>query len=226
MVVVFAYDFAHRKTQDVLFRCKVENIPVDAVVAAPFVPIHAPASTLRTQVRGGGLLHPRDVCEALGFPYHVRPHAECTGLLARVGAEVGIVSGARILPPSVVGSFETGIVNLHPGPLPEARGLNALLWCIHENLEPFVTAHLIDDRVDAGRLLLRRRLSIQRDDTIMDLTHRAYTMQLDLLRGAYDAAASGAWEPLGAGPHRGRMDAQTEAETLRRLPAWLEAWAA
>jgi len=224
MAVVLAYDFPHRKTQDVLFRCKVDGIPVEAVVAAPFVRLDVPSSTLRTKVRDGGLVHPRDVCDALGYPYHVVPHADCGSLLDALGPEVGIIAGARVVPASVVEAFGTGVINLHPGPLPEARGLDALLWCIHEDLEPFVTAHLIDERVDAGRSLLRRRMRVHPDDTLFDLTHRAYTMQLEMLRPAFDAAQADEAVPLGRGPYRGKMGPVEEAETLERLPAWLEGW--
>lgn len=224
MVVVFAYDFAHQKSQDILFRCKVEGIPVEAVLAAPFVRLDLPAPTLRTKVRGGAPMHPRDVCAALKIPYHVRPHADCGDILEIIDASFGIVAGARVLPAPIIRGFDAGIINFHPGPLPEARGLDALLWCIHEGLEPFVTTHLIDERVDAGRLLLKRRMDVYRDDTLFDLSNRAYAMQLEMLKPTLTAAEAGEATPLGKGPYRGKMSPRKEAETLERLPAWLETW--
>ena len=48
-----------------------------------------------------------------------------------------------------------GIINFHPGLIPEARGLDTPQWCIYDGIPLGVTSHFIDSKVDAGRIIER-----------------------------------------------------------------------
>ena len=225
-LAVFAYNFPHRKTQDILLRLFLEGIPVRLVVAADPVALNIPPSSIRTKVRDGALLHPRQVAQRIGAEYVVAPHnsPEACALLRDRGIEVGVISGARILKPPVIDACAGRIINYHPGLIPEARGLDALLWSIHGNLPLGVTAHLIDRHVDAGCILARWPIPVQADDTLMDLSQRLYDRQLEMVRASVEAALAGRGEPVDPGtPYNRKMPPELEQAVLRKLPDYVRA---
>ena len=187
-VVVFGYNFVHKKTQDFLFRMFAEGIPIRSVIAADPVKLNIPASSIRSKIRHTGVMHPRDVASAIGADYVVMPHRgeEIVEYLGGLRPEIGVIAGARILRAPVIDSFSKGVVNFHPGLIPEARGLDALYWGIVDQVPLAVTSHLIDSRVDAGDLLEVRKLPLFRDDTLFDLSERLYETQLDMLGEAIE----------------------------------------
>lgn len=224
-VVVFAYDFPHRKTQDVLLRLFLDGVRVDAVLAAPRVALSIPAPSVRTKVRGAQALHPRDVAARLGADYVVLAHdgPEIGRVLAERAPSLGVIGGARILPREVIEAFAVGVLNLHPGLIPEVRGLDALLWAVRGDHPLGVTAHLVDERVDAGAVLATETIRVAQDDTPFDLSEKLYHAQLGLLRPALERAVSG--ERLDVTyeghPYNRKMPAELEAETLAALPGYL-----
>ncbi len=232
-LVVFAYNFPHKKTQDVLLRLWLESYPVAAVLACDPVELNIPAPTVRTKLRHAALVHPKVVAERVGAPYHVVPHnaPEAVALLEALRPDLGVIAGARILQKPVINAFRIGIINFHPGLIPEARGLDAMLWSIHRNLPLGVTAHLVDHRVDAGSILLRQRIAIQAGDTALDLSNRLYEAQLDLLKPAIAAAvqSAGKREALMAvdpnSAHNKKMPGELEQATLRAIPDYVRRFA-
>ncbi len=225
-VVVLAYNFPHRKTQDFLFRLFAEGVSVGHVLAADPVKLNVAPSSIRSKLRHGALIEPAKVAKAIGAHYHVVPHQgnQINDLLDAIKPTIGVISGARILKRPVIDRFSTGIINFHPGLIPEVRGLDALFWSIRKDVPPGVTSHLIDHRVDAGRLLERREIALFRDDTIFDLSERLYETQMDMLVTAIERARTGEWEEINyeSTAYNRKMPAEREAEIVELLPAYLE----
>ncbi|MES2523523.1 MAG: formyltransferase family protein [Gemmatimonadota bacterium] len=184
--IVFAYDFPHKKTQDFILALVANGHRPSAVIAAPFQSLPVPPPALRVKARHIGLLEPSALCAALGIEYLRMAHdsTECLLHLDVLAPQVGVVAGARILPSDVLERFPHGVINLHPGLLPVARGLDALQWSLYRGLPLGVTAHLIDARVDAGWLLASCIVDELPDDTLVDLSLRLYEKQLEMLRDA------------------------------------------
>ena len=67
--------------------------------------------------------------------------------------KTAIISGARIIKRDVIKLFANGIVNFHPGMIPETSGLDSFHHSIAQNCSMGVTVHLIDHRVDAGKFI-------------------------------------------------------------------------
>jgi hypothetical protein len=188
--VVFAYDFPHKKGQDIILRLTALGCTPRAVLAAPRVELGVPKSAMRVKPRHADLVDPEELCRGLGIDYQVVEHASetCLLMLDQLDTEIGVVAGARILPPAVIERFRRGIINLHPGLLPQVRGLDALQWAIMRDQPLGVTAHLIDKRVDAGWILERREIAEYADDTLVDLSLRLYETQLAMLKPALERA--------------------------------------
>lgn len=225
-VVVLAYNFPHRKTQDFLFRLFAEGIRVEHVLAADPVKLNVPPSSIRSKLRHGALIDPEKVAKAIGANYHVVPHQgdRISTLLDEIKPTIGVISGARILKRPVIDRFSTGIINFHPGLIPEVRGLDAFFWSICKDVPLGVTSHLIDHRVDAGRILERREIPLGTEDTIFDLSERLYETQIEMLVTAIGRARAGEWEQINyeSTEYNRKMPAELEAEIVELLPAYLE----
>lgn len=182
-VYVLGYDFPHQKTCDVILSLELNHVPVAGVIAAPWRELNLPQPSVRSGVRASAQLHPRDLCERLGIRYTCVEHkAEELKHLGIVSQEaLGVIGGARIIGRDVIDLFQLGIINMHPGILPYARGLDALLWSIIENIPIGVTAHLIDERVDAGKVLIRDYVQVQEDDSVFDLSAKLYSLSIHML---------------------------------------------
>lgn len=142
-LVVFAYNFPHKKTQDVLVQLYLHGYRKVVVLAQDYEPLKVSGPAIRTKIRHRALLPPPAVAQSLGYAFHVVHHnsPEAVALLREFGPELGVIAGARILKKEVIVAFSIGIINLHPGLIPEARGLDALLWSILKDVPPGTTAH-------------------------------------------------------------------------------------
>lgn len=219
---VFAYNWPHKKTQDILLRLWVEEVDVACVVAMDPVPLNIPPSSKRVKPQHVDLVHPRRVAERMSVPYHEVQHntSECAEILRDAGVNLGVIAGARILKGPVLDAPTRGILNLHPGLIPEVRGLDALKWAIYEDQPLGVTAHLIDERVDAGRIVLRREIELRPDDTWIDLSLRLYETELNVLPDAIRVLQEGGDEELevvGRSKKHSKMPEELEAELDEKL---------
>ena len=150
-IAVFAYNFPHRKTQEFLFRLYLEGYDVQLVLAADPVKLNIAKSTVRVKPHFSALVEPSRICERLGWRYEAVDHNSdyCAELIKSAKVDIGVIAGARILKEPVISAPWIGIINFHPGLIPEVRGLDALQWAILQDKPIGVTAHLIDRSIDA-----------------------------------------------------------------------------
>ncbi len=203
-MILFSYNFPHQKTQDFLFYCNHYGYEVSLVVAADFKDLGLPKKRIRSSLRTIGLLHPQEICSSLGIDYLVMDHgdSELPKVLESLNPSVGLVSGARILKSSVIQPFAKGIVNFHPGLIPEARGLDTPQWCIYDNIPFGVTSHFIDSKVDAGLIIEKMSLPEYPDDTLVDISVRLYQGQLEMFQSTMDKALNDKLESFSPVPQK------------------------
>jgi amino acid adenylation domain-containing protein len=83
------------------------------------------------------------------------------------------IHNLRILPPEVLALPARMAVNYHDALLPRYAGLHATSWAIfHGERVHGITWHLMTGAVDAGEILLQRRLPLEPDDTAWTLNAR------------------------------------------------------
>ena len=88
--------------------------------------------------------------------YFVRSHndEETLELIERLGIDCLFNAGTpRKLNARVIRSVEHGIVNIHPGLLPEYRGCSCVEWAILQNDKVGNTAHFMDEGYDTGPII-------------------------------------------------------------------------
>lgn len=184
-LVVFAYDFPHKKTYEGLLRLHLAGIPIALVIGAPFVQLHIRESAIRVAPAKLQFLSARHVCDRLGIPYVREAHnsPETVAALRELAPRVGVVLGARILSQEIIDCFSVGVINAHPGLIPENRGLDNVKWAILLGLDQGVTTHLIagGKDVDLGRLIERQVVPVLPDDTLLDVHLRIQNTELEMM---------------------------------------------
>jgi folate-dependent phosphoribosylglycinamide formyltransferase PurN len=219
-LAVFAYNFPHKKTQDFLLRLFLEGYPIEFVVACDPIKLNIPPSILRVKPAHIDVVHPEAICRRLGIPYHVLPHnsSEVAELMSSQNIDIGVVAGARILKKPVIESVKKGIINFHPGLIPEVRGLDALKWAIYHNLPVGVTAHFIDERVDAGRIIVREEIPLKKDDTLVDISLRLEQTQTNLLPRVLELVKNKTSEDYGLTQCQGKANPAMPNELEKEIP--------
>lgn len=224
-IALFAYNFPHKKTQDFLFRLLLENFNVAAILAADPVKLNIPSSTIRTKLRPASLVHPRHIADRFDIPYFVIPHNALgiSQIVKEHAIDLAVISGARILKEATIEQFPKGVINFHPGLVPEARGLDAMLWSIHGDIPLGITAHLIDKKIDAGNILFKHTIALYPDDTLIDLAERLNETQIEMIAPAIHLALEGKGEPVDPSTHyNGKMPPELESTISGKLPSYLQ----
>ena len=188
-MILFAYDFPHRKTQDFIFYLNYYNFKLDVVIGAPKELLDIPEQQYHSSVPIIGIHDTREICWKMNIPYFMMGHnsEECLHLLDQKKPKLGLIAGARILKKEVIDKFSLGIINFHPGGIPECRGLDTAHWIEHDNLPVAVTSHFIDGRVDGGWIIKRQEFDRSVKCTLQDIGSLLYYGQLAIFRESISA---------------------------------------
>ncbi len=85
--------------------------------------------------------------------------------------------------PAVVEVFSVGAWNLHPGPLPEAAGINVPSWAIADGFQEHgVTVHAMTENYDEGAIAYEERFPLRDGATGLTLSAECATRGLGLIR--------------------------------------------
>lgn len=213
MITAFVYNFPHEKSSLGLMRLKAAGYNEVLCIAQDWQRLNVPPAYVRTGIRGLSHEHPKDVAKACGYEWVELAHdSQAFEKLTYEGRAV--ILGARILKPHVIAAFPDGIVNAHPGYLPHNRCLDNMLRAILLGIPQAVTFHLIDSRIDRGRLLYREIVDVLPDDTLIDLSVRLLNVGI---HGLPKALATEPIEELG-GPYRQPMTKEEQDEAVRLWP--------
>ncbi|HMO13928.1 MAG TPA: formyltransferase family protein [Pirellulaceae bacterium] len=181
-IAVFAYDFPHRKTRDFIVDLFSAGFAQLVILAAPKkeLPFQENVTPYPRGLLGDQPLNTEVVCANLKLPYYRVDHgdqAAIAEIVQRHEVRFGVIAGARIIPAPVIKSFADGIINFHPGPIPETSGLDSLYYCLERGILPGVTTHFIDARVDAGWQVRFNELMLQGCETPEIVVENIYRLQ-------------------------------------------------
>lgn len=99
-----------------------------------------------------------------------------------------------------------GIVNVHPGYLPDVKGNNPYIWAILKDLPQGCTVHFIDRGVDTSPVILRKKLFLQRGQSYQHLLG-----QINILCGELLVEAL-------AGIFNGTLEVMNQSDIPRETP--------
>ena len=106
--------------------------------------------------------------------------------------EIVISSGyEHIVPEEVIDIPERGIVNLHPSYLPYNRGTHPYIWPLIDGSPAGVSIHYMNESIDEGPLIARRKVEKKPDDTAHSLRKRLMKEQADLFFESWEKILEG-----------------------------------
>jgi len=180
---VFAYNFKHWKTQTGIQNLCMAGYKPKVIFAADPVELKFYRSQIRIGPKDLFLWHPKELARFHEIDYRVVIHnsEETAQIIKDKKLDVGIILGARILRPVAFEDFKIGVINMHPGILPDNRGLDNVKWAILNDLSQGVTSHLIDSKIDRGFMILQEEIKIYQDDTLVDLHLRIQHLEQQLM---------------------------------------------
>jgi len=83
---------------------------------------------------------------------------ECQKILERADLDLIVLGDTRVIKNNIINIPRIGVINSHPGYLPDVRGNNPYIWAIINDLPQGCSVHFIDENVDTGDLLLREKI--------------------------------------------------------------------
>jgi methionyl-tRNA formyltransferase len=118
-----------------------------------------------------------ELAEEHGIPVLLRERAdddELIEVLKQAAPDVLVATNWRTwIPPRVFTLPPFGTLNVHDALLPAYAGFSPLIWALlNDEPEVGVTAHLMDETLDAGPIVLQRAVPVGPRDTATDLFHR------------------------------------------------------
>ena len=126
---------------------------------------------------------------------------EAQGHLARMGADLGLVIGTRILKRQTFAIPRLGSVNVHKGKVPEYRGQPPAFWELyHGEKQAGVTIHMVEAKLDAGDVVREGSVPITATDTEHSVKLKLDELAADLLAEAVENIATGRATPRAQQP--------------------------
>jgi phosphoribosylglycinamide formyltransferase-1 len=133
-------------------------------------------------------------------------------------ADFYLIAGAGIFSAKAIGNKK--IINVHPGIIPAARGLDAFKWSILDGVRLGVTLHYIDAEVDAGETIAIVETPIFMSDSLDGLARRHYELELDVATEFLtflDGKANGNSVVYPEAPSRMRMPIKMERDMIEKF---------
>ncbi|ROS40477.1 methionyl-tRNA formyltransferase [Amycolatopsis thermoflava] len=127
-----------------------------------------------------------------------RPDDDVTAALKDAAPEIIVANNWRTwLPPEIFNLPPRGTLNVHDSLLPAYAGFSPLIWAlINGEKEVGVTAHMMNDELDAGDIILQRSVEVGPRDTVTDLFHRTVDLIEPVVSEALAKLESGDYEPV------------------------------
>ncbi|ATY99506.1 methionyl-tRNA formyltransferase [Streptomyces bacillaris] len=139
-----------------------------------------------------------DLAEKHGIPVIIRnrPDDELLDRLKEVAPDIIVANNWRTwIPPEIYNLPVHGTLNIHDSLLPAYAGFSPLIWAlINGEPEVGVTAHLMDEELDAGDIVVQRSVPVGPTDTSTDLFHRTVDLIAPVTTEALGLIASGQTE--------------------------------
>ncbi|MFH9586666.1 methionyl-tRNA formyltransferase [Streptomyces luteogriseus] len=136
-----------------------------------------------------------DLAEEHGVPVLIRnrPDDELFERLKEADPDIIVANNWRTwIPPRIFGLPRHGTLNVHDSLLPKYAGFSPLIWAlINGEPEVGVTAHMMNDELDAGDIVRQEAVPVGPTDTATDLFHKTVDLIAPVTIGALGLIASG-----------------------------------
>ncbi|MFJ8923299.1 methionyl-tRNA formyltransferase [Streptomyces sp. NPDC102415] len=140
-----------------------------------------------------------DLAEARGVPVLIRNRPDDDELFERLreaDPDIIVANNWRTwIPPRIFALPRHGTLNIHDSLLPKYAGFSPLIWAlINGESEVGVTAHMMNDELDAGDIVRQEAVAVGPADTATDLFHKTVDLIGPVTTGALGLIAAGRTE--------------------------------
>ncbi len=165
----------------------------------------------------------RPLCRELDVPLQIVRDihgVKSIAFVRRHRPDLAVYSGAGILRGMLIDAIPDGVLNLHCGPLPHVRGMNAVEWSLYLGIQPEVTLHKVDRGIDTGAILASQTVAVRPAESLGTIRARTVVAGIDLL--LRELPHIDGWRTIHNPPRQGRQYF-TMAEPLKQVvQAWLD----
>ena len=125
-------------------------------------------------------------------------------LIENMPLDLIVFGGTRIIRGEILEHPKHGVINSHPGLLPDCRGAASPAWSVYHDIKIGSTTHFCDNGIDTGEILLKREVPVKRGMTYEILCHETLVLAGVLMKEALMAYVEGKWpemrQPQGESP--------------------------
>ncbi|MEV7299486.1 methionyl-tRNA formyltransferase [Streptomyces clavifer] len=137
-----------------------------------------------------------DLAEEHDIPVLIRNRPDDDELLEHLTAarpDIIVANNWRTwIPPHIFNLPHHGTLNIHDSLLPKYAGFSPLIWAlINGETEVGVTAHMMDDELDAGDIVRQEAVPVGPTDTATDLFHKTVDLIAPVTTDALTLIAAG-----------------------------------
>jgi folate-dependent phosphoribosylglycinamide formyltransferase PurN len=149
--------------------------------------------------------------------------SDCLEAVRALKPDLLVLTGADIVPASLLQIPELGAINPHYGLLPHYRGMNVTEWSIWHDDPVGVTVHMVSTGIDTGATLLRECVRVERGDGLPALRAKQQELSVRLLHDAVVELRDGAASPIPQRHEDGRQYYRMHPRLLERVERRLAA---
>jgi len=117
-------------------------------------------------------------------------------LIKGIELDLIVFGGTRIIRGEILDFPKDGVINSHPGLLPECRGSASPAWSVFHDIPIGSSTHFCDNGIDTGHLLMRREVPVKRGMTYEDLCFETLLLAGILMKEVLIAYDEGIWSEL------------------------------
>jgi len=161
------------------------------------------APEISSQIEGKEIPH---VTVSIHNSEKVMPHIENLDL------DLIVFGGTRIIRGEILDYPKDGVINSHPGLLPDCRGSASPAWSVYHDIPIGSSTHFCDNGIDTGDLLFRREIPVKRGMSYEDLCYETLVLAGVLMKEALIAYEEGRWDELR------RSQGESQWPTFRNAP--------
>lgn len=141
--------------------------------------------------------------------------SECHQKLSSLAPDIILLGGTRILKDCIINTAKVGVLNCHPGLLPDYKGRDPVGWAIYNGDDIGMTCHFVDSGIDTGPILIRRKAKWQVGESLLEIRVRLMRscaeLMIEALRGLENDSIK-AKPQIGRGKYRSSMPQEVAAE--------------
>ncbi len=149
-----------------------------------------------------------DVARRAGVPFYRPPRINAPPFVARVREEIRpdllvSVAASQIFRSELLSVPRLGCINLHSAPLPRYQGMMPNFWTLlHGEPEATVTVHYMDEKLDAGDILVQRSFPVGPGDSLHEVMIRSKRIGVEALLEAVEQIERGTARPRPMDPRQ------------------------